>query len=63
MLLVQNVFVRKKYGKVVHMFYGKVVYLCHIDKYMLDEMEQFNNESIHMAYLRKIYMNIFTNRT
>ena len=40
------------------MLYGKVVYICQIDKDMSYDTEQVHNESIDMTYLRKIYMNI-----
>ena len=40
------------------MTYGKVVYICHIDKEISDDTEQVHNESIDMTYLRKICMNI-----
>ena len=35
------------------MLYEKVVYICRKDKDMPEYMEQFNNESIDMTYLRK----------
>ena len=53
-----NFFFHTTYVQVVYMSHGKVVYICHIDKYMSDDTEQVHNESIDMTYLRKIYMNI-----
>ena len=58
MLYEHNVFFRTTHGQVVYILYGKVVYICHIDKYMSDYMEQVHNESIYMTYLRKININI-----
>ena len=40
------------------MWYGQVVYICHIDKDISDYIEQAHNESIDMTYLRKIYIDI-----
>ena len=58
MLYEHNVFVRTTHGQVVYILYVKVVYICHIDKYMSDYMEQVHNESIYMTYLGKRYINI-----
>ena len=54
----KNVFFHTTYEQLVYMFYGQFVYIFHIDKDMLDDTEQFYNESIDMTYHRKIYMNI-----
>ena len=58
MLYGQKVLVHTTYGNVVHLLYGKFVYICHIDKDISDDTEQVHNESIDMTYLRKRYMNI-----
>ena len=54
----QKVFIHTAYVQVVYMLYGKVLYICHIYKDIIDDREQVHNEYIDMTYLRKRYMNI-----
>ena len=63
MLYGPTFFVHTAYGQVVYMLFGKVVYICHIDKDMSDDTEQVHNGYIDMNYLRKKIHEYCTNRT
>ena len=45
----KKVFFHTTYGQVVRVWYGQVVYICHIDKDISDDTEQVHNEYIDMS--------------